>query len=143
MVPISKTFVSLTFALASLGMPTAPKQARTMGTVFQIVPGLGACRWTNTSAQAVSAVSATTFKNYPGVTPNPNKTNHCPRNPICHRFLEITDSANGITVRGQIVDFFEEDPNAKANGVGIPAMQLQKVAGLDDGIIENAIWFIV
>ncbi|KAJ6616014.1 hypothetical protein B0H10DRAFT_2219900 [Mycena sp. CBHHK59/15] len=71
MVPISKTLVSLTFALASLGMPTAPKQARTM--VFQIVPGLGACRWTNTSAQAVSAVSAITFKNYPGATPNPNK----------------------------------------------------------------------
>ncbi|KAJ6615995.1 hypothetical protein B0H10DRAFT_2219878 [Mycena sp. CBHHK59/15] len=123
MVPISKILVSLTFALASLGMPTAPEQARTMGTVFQIVPGLGACGWTNTSAQ--------------------NRTNHRPRNPICHRFLEITDSANGITVRVQIVDFFEEDPNAKANDVGIPAMQFQKVADLDDGIIENATWFIV
>ncbi|KAJ6582712.1 hypothetical protein DFH09DRAFT_1309647 [Mycena vulgaris] len=134
MASISKILVSLTFTLASLVMA---QEERTAGTVFQITPGLGACGWMNTSTQAVGAVSATTFSKYPGATRNPNK------NPICHHFLEITDPDNGISVRVQVVDFFEEDPNAKANDVGIPAIEFKKMANLDDGIIENATWYIV
>ncbi|KAJ7077683.1 hypothetical protein B0H15DRAFT_861506 [Mycena belliarum] len=132
MTSTSKLLVSLVFAVAALA---APQRAAVIGTVFQIDPDLGACGWKNTSAQAVGAVSATTFHSYPGATANPNK------NPICHHNMNIT--ANGITVVVQIVDYFKEDPNAGPNDVGIPVPQFVKMAPVRDGIIEDATWIII
>ncbi|KAJ7122354.1 hypothetical protein C8R44DRAFT_541355, partial [Mycena epipterygia] len=102
---------------------------------FQFDPGLGACGWTNTSAQAVGTVSNTTFSSYPGATRNPNK------NPICGRLLVITSPANK-TVKVFIVDFFPEDENAKANDVGMTTAEFATLANPDDGIIDDVTWNI-
>ncbi|KAJ7464160.1 hypothetical protein FB451DRAFT_1403525 [Mycena latifolia] len=155
MISTSKFLVPLALVLATLG---ALQKTDVVGTVFQIVPDKapGACGWTNTSTQAVGAVSNTTFKSFPGATANPNK------NPICHHFMNITGPpfpslpnspyadlrvpallAHGVTVSVQIVDFFKQDPNAGPNDVGIPVMEFAKMAPVRDGIIKDATWVIL
>ncbi|KAJ7169243.1 hypothetical protein C8R43DRAFT_1231834 [Mycena crocata] len=122
----------LCLALLSGALASPPQT----GTVFQIDPGMGACGWTNTSTQAVGSVSATTFKTFPGATANPNK------NPICHHSLVVQVGDKNVTV--EVVDYFKETRHAHANDVGIPVMQFAKLdPDLDDGIIENATWYII
>ncbi|KAJ7816250.1 hypothetical protein B0H13DRAFT_2380531 [Mycena leptocephala] len=125
----AKVLIALALACISLATPQT-------GTVFRIIPGEGACGYTNTSDQAVGSVSATTFWGYPGA--NPKNSN---KNPICHHSLVI--NANNQTVTVQIVDYFPENKHAGPKDVGIPDFEFMKFAPLKDGIVPNAQWDIV
>ncbi|KAI0074865.1 hypothetical protein K474DRAFT_1709517 [Panus rudis PR-1116 ss-1] len=123
---------SFAAATAILLASCASAQTHT-GTLFNFVPGLGACGFTNTSSQTVASVSSKVFNTFPGATANPND------NPICHHSVNI--SHNGVSVAAHVVDFFTA-PNADDN-VGLSPSAFQKFAPLDDGIVPNVTWSIV
>ncbi|PPQ88507.1 hypothetical protein CVT25_013178 [Psilocybe cyanescens] len=106
-----------------------------IGTLFNFVPGLGACGHTNTSQQIVATVSNTTFNSFPGATANPNK------NPICgHRLL--IKGAKNLTITAQIVDYYKTNPTS-ANNIGLSTVAFTHFAPLADGVIANVTWVIV
>ncbi|CAL1711696.1 unnamed protein product [Somion occarium] len=102
------------------------------GTLFNFVPGLGACGFTNTSSQTVASVSSQVFNSFPGAGPNPNN------NPICKH--SVTISHNGVNLTAPIVDFCAQCPQFN---VGLSAVAFQKFAPLSDGIVPNVTWEIV
>ncbi|KAF9476855.1 hypothetical protein BDN70DRAFT_811551 [Pholiota conissans] len=100
--------------------------------VFNFVPSLGACGYTNTSQQIVASVSNVVFNNYPGATANPNK------NPICHHKIFIQSGSKNLTA--SIVDFFQ---SKDTNNVGLSDAGFSQFADLSDGIVPNVAWSIV
>jgi len=118
-------FVSLYFSIALAQSHT--------GTLFNFVPGLGACGFTNSSTQIVASVSQEVFTTFPGATTNPNN------NPICTHKVSIT--SGGKNVQAAIVDFFTA---ADAdNNVGLSATAFEEFAPLSDGIVTNVVWSIL
>ncbi|KAI0032395.1 hypothetical protein K488DRAFT_49996 [Vararia minispora EC-137] len=101
------------------------------GTLFNFVPGLGACGFTNTSSQTVATVSGQFFDAFPGATANPNN------NPICHHNLTITH--NGTSLTAAIVDLF---PGGPEFNVGLSTSAFQKFAPLSQGIVNNVTWHV-
>ncbi|EIM88869.1 uncharacterized protein STEHIDRAFT_145693 [Stereum hirsutum FP-91666 SS1] len=101
------------------------------GTLFNFIPGLGACGLTNTSDQSVASVSQTIFSTFPGATANPND------NPICTHNVTIT--SNGTTVTAQIVDFC---PTCDEFRIGLSPGAFAAFAPPSDGIVANVTWSI-
>ncbi|KAI0315163.1 hypothetical protein OF83DRAFT_1062596 [Amylostereum chailletii] len=99
------------------------------GTLFTFDPGLGACGFTNTTAQTVATVSEQFFNSFPGATANPNL------NPICTHNLTV--SFNGTNVTAQIVDLFPDGPEFN---VGLSPPGFTKFATIDQGIVNNVTW---
>ncbi|KAH8103499.1 hypothetical protein BXZ70DRAFT_734699 [Cristinia sonorae] len=125
-------FRLLSTVLTAASIVAVSAQTQT-GTLFNFVPGLGACGFTNTSTQIVASVSAHTFSTFPGATPNPNN------NPICTHSLKITH--NNVTVTAPIVDFFTA--TGVDSNVGLSAAGFVKFAPLSDGIVPGVVWQIV
>ncbi|KAJ7150752.1 hypothetical protein C8R46DRAFT_1358245 [Mycena filopes] len=128
----ANVLLSLAVALAA----SATHTTQNTGQVFYFTPGLGACGYTNTTADHVGTVSNTTFKGYPGATANPNK------NPICGRTMVIT-APNNISINVTVVDFFKQDDNAGAMDVGVTKGDFSKMEPVSDGVIPGAKWEIM
>ncbi|EMD33037.1 expansin-like protein [Gelatoporia subvermispora B] len=119
-------------SVLSLGLLIASAAAQSgAGTLFNFVPGLGACGFTNTSDQFVASVSNTTFHSFPGAGANPNA------NPICTHNLTV--SFNGTNVTAQIVDFAVGVP---AENVGFSPAAFSEFADTSQGIVQNVTWVI-
>jgi len=103
------------------------------GTLFNFVPGLGACGFTNDSTQIVASVSSVTFNTFPGATANPND------NPICKTSLNITHT--GVTLIAPIVDFCEQCGGNTSIGLSPPGFE--KFAPLSQGIVTSTDWEII
>ncbi|OCH89532.1 hypothetical protein OBBRIDRAFT_732521, partial [Obba rivulosa] len=99
--------------------------------VFNFVPGLGACGFTNTSDQLVASVSSQTFHSFPYALTSMYS------NPICTH--DLTVSFNGTNVTAQIVDFCISCP---AEDVGFSAAAFEKFAPTEQGIVQNVTWVI-
>ncbi|OCH89406.1 hypothetical protein OBBRIDRAFT_794271 [Obba rivulosa] len=123
----------LTLATAlSLGLLAASATAQSgTGTLFNFIPGLGACGFTNTSDQFVALVSSKTFHSFPGSGANPNT------NPICTHNLTV--SFNGKNVSAQIVDLGLDAPD---DNVGFSPAAFEQFAPPVQGIVQNVIWTI-
>ncbi|KAK7691952.1 hypothetical protein QCA50_005357 [Cerrena zonata] len=102
------------------------------GTLFNFVPGLGACGFTNSSDQTVASVSSQVFNSFPGAGPNPNN------NPICTH--SVTISSNGTNLTAPIVDFCTQ---CDQFSVGLSPSAFEQFAPLPNGIVPNVTWEIV
>ncbi|OBZ69848.1 Papain inhibitor [Grifola frondosa] len=102
------------------------------GDLFNFVPGLGACGFTNTSTQFVASVSNEFFHSFPGSGTNPNA------NPICTHNLTV--AFNGTNVSAQVVDFCLSCPSSN---VGLSPVAFEVFAPLAQGIVSNVTWEVI
>ncbi|KAF8901864.1 hypothetical protein CPB84DRAFT_908295 [Gymnopilus junonius] len=117
--------------LVAVSTTSTAAQAR-VGDLFNFIPSLGACGFTNTSQQIVASVPSAVFSSYPGAGTNPNK------NPICHHSVQIESGQTTLTA--PIVDFYTA---ATDSNVGLSAAGFVKFADLDDGVVRNVSWVVV
>ncbi|KAJ3512369.1 hypothetical protein NLJ89_g3562 [Agrocybe chaxingu] len=110
-----------------LSLSVSSMAQKHVGTLFNFVPGVGACGFTNSSSQLVGSVSNSFFNTFPGATSNPNK------NPLCRRSLLV--QYNSKSVKAQVVDFFVAN-NSEYN-VGLSSAAFAQLADVNDGIVSN------
>ncbi|TCD67782.1 hypothetical protein EIP91_011968 [Steccherinum ochraceum] len=120
------------FLLASALVAVDSQVVVHTGTLFNFVPGLGACGFTNTSSQTVASVSNHTFNTFAGATANPNN------NPICKHSLNITHGGTHLAV--PIVDFCASCPD---ENIGLSTPGFVHFAPTSAGIVTGVSWSIV
>ncbi|KAH7920596.1 hypothetical protein BV22DRAFT_790298 [Leucogyrophana mollusca] len=99
--------------------------------VFNFVPGLGACGYTNTSTQFVASVPSVFFHSFPGAGANPND------NPICT--YDVTIIHNTTSVTAQIVDYCTQCADTS---IGLSTSAFAKFADPSVGVVNNVSWAV-